>query len=40
MDKLNVKFKVLTFHSAVLDLSSRTDVGPVAKMLAGKKVRL
>jgi dTDP-glucose pyrophosphorylase len=40
MDKLSVKFRVLDFHTAVLDLSSRADVGPVAKMLVGKKVRL
>jgi dTDP-glucose pyrophosphorylase len=37
---LGQRFKVLWCEEAVLDLSSRADVGPVAARLAGREVRL
>lgn len=37
---LGQRFQVLCFAEAVLDLSSRADVGPVAARLAGREVRL
>ena len=40
IDQLGVSFAVLPFDAAVLDLSSRADVAPVAKRLAGSEVRL
>ncbi|MFH1571541.1 MAG: nucleotidyltransferase family protein [Gemmatimonadota bacterium] len=40
IDALGQRFTVLPFHAAVLDLTSRTDVGAVAERLAGKPVRL
>ena len=40
IDHLGVRFRVLPFDAPVLDLSSRADVAPVAKRLAGSEVRL
>ncbi len=37
---LGQRFRVLCFAEAVLDLSSRADVGPVSERLAGREVRL
>lgn len=37
---LGQRFQVLSCAEAVLDLSSRADVGPVAACLAGREVRL
>ena len=34
------RFRAVPFCGAVLDLTSRADVGPVAALLAGKEVRL
>ncbi len=39
-DKLGVRFKIVPVKGAVLDLSYRADVGPVAKILAGVEVNL
>jgi len=39
-DELGQRFRVLLCEEAVLDLSSRADVGPVAARLADKEVRL
>ena len=39
-DELGQRFQVLLCAEAVLDLSSREDVGPVAARLAGREVRL
>jgi dTDP-glucose pyrophosphorylase len=40
VDELGVRFRVLPFDAAVLDLSSRADIAPVAQRLAGSEVRL
>jgi glucose-1-phosphate thymidylyltransferase len=40
IDHLGVRFRALPFEAAVLDLSSRSDVGPVSRFLAGAQVRL
>jgi len=40
IDSLDQRFKALTYNSAVLDMSSRQDIAPVAKRLAGTKVEL
>ncbi len=40
MQQFNAKFKVLTFDSAVLDMSSRGDIESVAHHLRGTKVQL
>jgi len=37
---LGQRFRVLYFDEAVLDLSNRADVGPVAARLAGREVKL
>ncbi|MCC7265120.1 MAG: nucleotidyltransferase family protein [Candidatus Latescibacteria bacterium] len=37
---LGQRFRVLCFAEAVLDLSSRIDVGPVSERLAGREVKL
>ena len=38
MDKLGARFKIVPVKGAVLDLSYRADVGPVAEKLAGVEV--
>lgn len=38
--RLGQRFRSVPFEGAVLDLTSRSDVGPVAALLAGKEVRL
>jgi glucose-1-phosphate thymidylyltransferase len=40
MDHLGEKFRVLKFEAGVLDLSSRSDIAPVAARLAGTEVLL
>jgi glucose-1-phosphate thymidylyltransferase len=40
VEALGRPFQVLCFDEAVLDLSSRADVGPVAERLAGREVKL
>lgn len=40
MDVLGERFRAVTVRAAVLDLSSRQDIAPVAARLAGTKVRL
>jgi glucose-1-phosphate thymidylyltransferase len=40
IDVLGEPFRALTIRAAVLDLTSRADVAPVAAMLAGKEVCL
>ena len=40
MDVLGERFRVVAVRAAVLDLSSREDVAPVAARLAGTEVRL
>ncbi|MBZ5496132.1 MAG: nucleotidyltransferase family protein [Acidobacteriia bacterium] len=40
ISKLNERFRVLTFRAAVLDLSSRSDIGVVADRLRGIEVNL
>lgn len=40
IDVLGERFRALTIRAAVLDLSSRKDVAPVAARLAGTKVEL
>jgi dTDP-glucose pyrophosphorylase len=40
MDDLGEKFKVLKYEAGVLDLSSRSDIAPVAARLAGTEVVL
>jgi len=40
IDRLGQRFRVLKVRGAVLDLSSRQDVAPVAQRLAGVEVRL
>jgi glucose-1-phosphate thymidylyltransferase len=40
MDKFGLKYKVLSAHGGVLDMSSRGDIPLVAKRLAGSEVRL
>lgn len=35
IEELKEKFKVLTFHAPVLDLSSRSDIAPVTEKLRG-----
>jgi glucose-1-phosphate thymidylyltransferase len=40
IEKLGEKFKVLKFAAGVLDLSSRSDIAPVAARLAGTEVVL
>ena len=40
IDHLGVRFRALPFEAAVLDLSSRSDVGPVSRFLAEVTVRL
>ena len=40
IDKLDERFEVVPVKGAVLDLSYRSDVGPVAKKLAGVQVKL
>ena len=40
IDEMGQKFSVLTFRSAVLDLTSQTDVEGVAEKLAGSPVNL
>ena len=39
-DHLGEQFSIVWCHAAVLDLSSRNDIGPVAERLAGAKVDL
>lgn len=40
IDKLGERFRVLNFRLPVLDLSNRTDIGPVARRLAAVEVNL
>ena len=40
IDKLGAQYRVLTFQSPVLDMSSRDDVAGVAEKLKGQEVRL
>ena len=40
IDEMGQEFSVLTFRSAVLDLTSQADVEGVAEKLAGSPVRL
>jgi glucose-1-phosphate thymidylyltransferase len=40
IDQLGENFRVLKFKAPVLDLSSRSDIAPVAARLAGTKVQL
>ena len=40
IDRLNSRFRVLTFSAPVLDLSSRSDIVAVTAKLAGTKVEL
>ncbi len=40
IDSLGQRYRALTVHAAVLDLSSRQDVAPVTARLAGRRVEL
>jgi glucose-1-phosphate thymidylyltransferase len=40
IDHLNTKYRVVKSRAAVLDMSSRSDIGPVARRLAGSEVNL
>ncbi|HEX7010469.1 MAG TPA: sugar phosphate nucleotidyltransferase, partial [Phycisphaeraceae bacterium] len=40
IDRLGARYRVLSYHAPVLDLSSREDIAPVAQRLRGTEVRL